>query len=312
MNYKIINVLQQFNKSLHTKFLSLVGAYEKDLNTGPLIRMTGFTSHDAETHCSNIYRILSDVLPEQFYNEYKYGENIFVLCVSVFLHDFAMAIDVDEETRRQHSKIARDFVRNEIYNTEDTVMKAVINREYAEPVLDIIYAHSDIKDINGNIKHSTLQEIITKYDEKGLVRGQNEDLNVPFLASVLRLADELDLDYSRIAGSGYERKHNTEESKKHFERCEYFQRVRVNSNNVNQLVMETDANVLEKYDENKMQTVAAQVLSMYQKVCDEFEQMRQRVLFNTKYASNGIWNISSIMLIEEEKYRELIKKKENL
>ncbi len=311
VNYKIISRLKEQDGKLYNKFIALVDGYEDELNNGALIRLTGFTPHNADIHCKNIYRILSDILPEQFYRKYSFGDNIFVLCVGAFLHDLAMAHSVSIETRCKHSEIAKKMVHDEIYTDRKTVMKSNIKREYADAVMDIIYSHSDIKDEYGNIKNRTLEETIEKYDTNGLSKGEHEELNVPFLAAVLRLADELDLDYSRIEDTGYERKDNTEESKMHYERCEYFKRVRINSNNTGQLILEEDTNATIYFDEEKKQTVAVQILSVYQKVCDEFDRMKNRVLFNTKYASDGIWNIRSIELKDKEKYTELIKKKEN-
>lgn len=311
INYRIISKLREQNEGLYNKFMSLVDGYEDELNSGALIRLTGFTPHNADIHCRNIYRILSDILPEQFYKKYCFGENIFVLCVGVFFHDLAMAQSVSIETRCRHSEIAKELVRKEIYSKEKTVMKANIKREYADAIMDIIYSHSDIKDKIGNIKEYTLETTIKKYDEKGLSNGEYEELNVPFLAAVLRLADELDLDYSRIEGTGYERKDNTGESRIHYERCEYFKRVRVNSNNPSQLILEEDINATINFDEEKKQTVAVQILSVYQKVYSEFDKMKASVLFNTEYAPDGIWNIRSIELMDKGKYTELIKKKEN-
>lgn len=311
VNYKIINKLKIQNENLYNKFMSLVDAYEEELNTGALIRLTGFTPHNANIHCKNLYRILSDILPEQFYNKYPLGDNVFVLCVSVFFHDLSMAQSVSIETRCRHSEIASELVRKEIYSNNKTVMSSYIKREYGEAIMDIIYSHSDIKDKFGNIIKHTLVDKIEEYDKNGFSRGEYEELNVPFLAAVLRLADELDLDYSRIEGTGYERKDITEESKIYYERCEYLKKAKVNSFNPSELILEEDTNVTRDFDEEKMKTVAVQILSVYQKVCSEFDGMKNSVLFNTKYAPDGIWNIHSIKLIDEAKYRELIKKKEN-
>lgn len=309
-NFKVLEKLQSMNAKYYKNFEALLGYYGPILNTGALVREVGYTPHDAEIHCANIYRILSDILPDKFYQKYEYGENLFLLVIGVLLHDYAMALDVTDQTRGEHSEIGKKEVIQQIYSSEHTVMKANISRDYAEYLGDIIYAHSDIKNENNEIIRYTLQEIVEKYNKKGISKGKHEPINVPYLAAVLRLADELDLDYNRISMVGYEQKYNTIESKSHFEKCELFKKVEVNPKNSSELLLEVDAHVFESFDESKKQTAAAQIIKTYEKVSSEFRQMKSSILFNILYASE-IWFIESISLRDEEVYREYVEKKKN-
>lgn len=310
-DFKILNELQRKNKEYYRKFESLLKVYEPFLNSGAPIRDIGFTPHDVENHCANIYRILSDILPKSFYQKYSYGENLYLLIIGVLLHDYAMATKLDEESRRRHSEIGKELVLEQIYSNETTVMQANIPRDFAEALGDIIYAHSDIKDENNEIEKHTLKEVVKKYNEIGLSKGKNEQLNVPYLAAVLRLADELDLDYNRVNKTGYEKKYNTEESKLHFQRCKYFKKVQVDPKNEKILLLEVDSHVFNGLDDAEKQTASAQIINTYEKVCYEFEQMKDSILFSTLYASDKIWNIESVKLLSEERYRVYLEKKKN-
>lgn len=309
-DFKILQQLKIKNIKLYNKFESLLQAYEPFINSGALVKEVGYTPHDVDNHCTNIYRILSDILPNEFYQKSSNGENLFILIVGTLLHDYAMAISVDNESRREHSKKARELVLAEIYSSDMTVMRANIPRDFAEALGDIIYAHSDIKNQKNEVIVNTFNEIVEKYNEEGLSKGNNEFLNVPYLAAVLRLADELDMDYNRIILVGYEKKYNTEDSKSYFDKCMLFKKVKVNPKNERELLLEVDEHVFESLDESKKPTAAAQIVQAYEKVRDEFQRMKISVLFNTNYASD-MWFIERISLKSENLYREYVEKKKN-
>lgn len=306
--FKILENLKKADAEYYEKFNAILRYYKPIIDSGALIREVGYTPHDVENHCDNIYRILSDILPESFYQKYPYGENLFLLCVGILLHDLEMAYDVSDEVRRKHSKLAKERINKECYSNENTILKASISRDFVDALEDIVYAHSDIKDENNVIEVFTLQKVLEKYNKDGLSKGINEEINVPYLAAVLRLADELDLDYNRICRIGYEQKYNIETSKQHFEKCKYFKKVQINSRNLRELVLRVDNNVFDSLDESEKQTAAAQIIRTYDKVVNEFLKMKDSILFNTMYASE-LWNIECIKLNEEEKFREYLKKK---
>lgn len=314
MDYKKIKILQklkELNEDCYNNFISISTAYDKQINCGTLISSIGYTPHDVDTHCKNIYRILDDILPKSFYEIYKDGEDLFVLAVAVLLHDIAMSRDSGKTARQKHSKIAKDIILEEVYSINDTVLKAFVSRDLSTAIADVVYAHSDIKNDDDIVEQETLREIIEKYDEKGLDKGDYEILNVPFLAALLRLADELDLDYNRISSTGYIKKINVDSSKEHYINCEYFKKMKIDKRNPRELILEVDKEVYDKLTPDGKILASAKIIKTYDKVNKEFLKMKDSIFFNTNYGLEG-WSIDKINLIDELSYRQAYKKKENL
>lgn len=307
-----IPIITKLNKKskYYDDFKNLVNMYASSLDVGALVREIGFTPHNFSNHCRDIYKILSDILPDKFYKVYNKGSNLFLLLTAVLMHDYYMSQDASEEARRKHSELGKKFVEKEIFGKENTPLKMYCSKEFGEALADVIYAHSDIKDEHGGIDTYTFEKILEKYsDKRKKVKVDGEELNVPFVAGLLRFADELDISYERIEGTGYEGKINTEESKMHYEICKYFRPVQ------NRKDEEISIEIFEKEFENvpddDKPAIAGQIINRFIKIKKEFDYLRKEVFFNNLYTKSEIWTIEKISLMNEEVYKEWIKKKVN-
>lgn len=308
---KEIPIITKLKKSeYYDDFKSLVNAYAPSLDFGAVMREIGFTPHNFSNHCRDIYKILSDILPEKFYKVYNKGSNLFLLLTAVLMHDYYMSQDSSEEARRQHSKLGKEFVEEAIFGKENTPLKMYCSKEFGEALADVIYAHSDIKDEHGEIDTYTFKDILEKYSNKRKkLKVGEEELNVPFVAALLRLADELDISYERVEGTDYEGKINTEESKMHYEICKYFRPIQ------NHRGEEISIEIFDREFENVLDedkpAIAGQIVNRFIKIEKEFDYLRKEVFINNLYTKDGIWTIEKVSLMSEEVYREWIKKKVN-
>ena len=302
------------------KFENLVDYAAPILNSGPELKEIGFTPHDFSHHIRDIYLLLSKMIPEQFYINKNYGENLFVLLTAALFHDIGMTKEWSEEVRQRHSQIGRDiFLKPFKDNDVSSVIKLNVDGKYSNYIGDIIYAHSDIK-IPGTKKVETFCEICNKYENiEHITQGESEIIDVPFLAALLRLADEMDISYERIENIDYLNIKNLPASMQHFRLCELVKEVQVGKN-FDTLVIIVDEDKCnfnlpdeENKDENllnKLATDAANILERYDKIKQEFKILNERVLRNTSHASADIWKIRRIELENEQKLITAVKKKE--
>ncbi len=297
-------------KKYYEKFKVLVNDYADSLDSGALIREIGFTPHDFSHHCRDIYEILGYILPDSFFDVYANGVNLFVLLVGVLFHDISMSQNASEEARRRHSELGKEFVIREILQ-EGSSLNRNCERAFAKAIGEVIYAHSDIKGVYGETVKYTFKEIVEAYaDRSNFTTVDNEELNVPFLAAVLRLSDELDISYKRVQGISYKDKVNIEESKSHYEICDYFNQVQLHPNKPHELSVEVLDYVFDNLSKEDKPTIAGQIIDKYLKIKKEFDTLYKEVLSSNKFAAQGIWDIEHIQLKDEEKYRDFVKKKE--
>lgn len=309
---KVIKKLEE-HEEYYERFKILVNDYGNNLDTGAIVRDIGFTPHDFSHHCKDIYEILGYILPNEFYTAYPEGSNLFLLLTAVLLHDISMAQDSSESARRNHSELSKQYIEKEIFEKDNTALNKYCGKDFAEALGEIVLAHSDIKGENGEINKFTFREVVAKYaDRSNYVTVKNEELNVPFLAAVLRLADELDISYHRIESTDYKNKVNTEDSKKHYQICEYFRQVQINEDKPHELLLKVVEQQFEALPDTDKPAIAGQIVDRFLKIKGEFNYLYKEVLSSNKFAANGIWNIDAIKLKDEKKYREHVKKKEFL
>ena len=303
-------------------FINLVEYAAPILEKGPSLSSIGFTPHDFSHHVKDIYSLLDKMLPKTFYEKYNTGENLFVLLTGVLFHDIGMTKEWSDEVRVRHSEIGKhEFLEPFKENKIDSVIKQNIDAMYSEYIADIIYAHSDIKLDDGS-RTETFREIYNKYE--GLeysTKGNQEEINVPFLAAVVRLADELDITYGRIENINYLKSNNLPSSLQHFRLCELFKDVQL-SKHEDALIIVVDESKcnLQLIDQEiedsannsilKLATEAANILERYEKIRGEFKMLNDLVLRNTSYSSDEIWQIRRIELAKIDKLIEAAKKKE--
>lgn len=317
-----IGIIQKLKGTkFNNNFINLVNYVGEILDNGPVLREIGFTPHDFSHHVKDIYLLLDKMIPEGFYAKYNAGENLFVLLTGALFHDYGMIKQWNDEIRLQHSRIGRDLFREALANP-DGVIKQFIELKYSVYIEDIIYAHSDIKAQDGT-RVETFREICEKYENQDYRhKGEREEINVPFLAALVRLADELDITYERIENINYNQINNLPSSLQHFMLCEMFREVQISRSgeNLTIVVDETKCNLqlLKKKEADisedeilKLATQAANILERYEKIRDEFRTLNELVLRNTSYSSEEIWKIRKINL---DKYDDLVeaaqKKKE--
>ena len=307
------------------KFTNLVDYAAPILDGGPQLKALGFTPHDFSHHVKDIYILLDKMLPEAFYKKYGTGENLFVLLTGALFHDIGMTKEWSDDVRARHSEIGRDmFCKPFDDNNVSHVIKQNVDAKYSNYIGDIIYAHSDIKKSDGTIVE-TFREVYDRYEQKQYVtKAINEEINVPFLAALLRLADELDITYERIENINYTKMNNLPSSLQHFRLCELFKDIQcgknqdklvilLDENKCNlQLLNYKESNIDNKDEHNnvlKLATDAANILERYEKIQKEFKMLNELVLRNTSYASDDTWKIRRIELDNEEKLIAAVKKK---
>lgn len=310
--------------SFKSKFINLVNYAGPILDRGPLLSGIGFTPHDFSHHVKDIYSLLDKMLPKAFYEKYNTGENIFVLLTGALFHDIGMTKEWSEEVRKQHSKIGRkEFLEPFENNKVDSIIKQNIDARYSKYIGDIIYAHSDIKLENGK-KIETFREIYNKYENMTYItRGEHEEINVPFLAALVRLADELDITYERIENIDYLKSNNLPSSIQHFRLCELFKDIQLGKHDDTLVIIVDDSKcnlqLLEEDEDDdtgqqdailKLATEAANILEKYEKILEEFKMLNELVLRNTSYSSDEIWRIRKIVLAQADELIMAAKKKE--
>ncbi|MDE5778205.1 MAG: HD domain-containing protein [Lachnospiraceae bacterium] len=324
-NLKIIKKLKKSEngKEFYSKFEALVNTYAEILDSGAELREIGFTPHDFSHHCRDMYEILGIILPDGFYKKYRCGQSLFLLLVAVLFHDIGMIEKMDDEVRRRHSELGKEYILREINSKRDTVLKSNIVHEMIEPLGNIIMAHSDIKSESGEVERHTFDELLKKLGDNWKITVQNEEINIPFIAAVLRLTDELDISYERIENTGYQKKDNIESSKIHFMLCEYFKKIQRSNERPNVLkinIYDDKFNRLQSDSEKnnvnvssaqygKAASIAAQIIDRVEKIKKEFEELNRMVLSKIQYSSTEIWDIKEIELQNENRIREIIKSK---
>jgi hypothetical protein len=304
------------------KFENLVNEVAPLLDHGPVLSQIGFTPHDFSHHIKDIYSLLNKMLPKSFFKIYPDGENLFILLTATLFHDIGMTMEWSENVRARHSEIGRDYFLNES-RTDGSFVKHNVDAMYSGYIGDIIYAHSDIKSADGKVIE-TFREIFNKYEQsEHLEQGKTEVINVPFLAAVVRLADELDITYDRIEKTNYKYMNNLLSSIHHYRMCELFKEVQpgrrddtlvivIDKDKCNLQLLEQDITTNEQQEAVlKLATDAANILERYEKIQGEFRMLKDLVLGNTSYSTPEIWKIKKIELEDYDKLIEAVKKKEN-
>ena len=236
--------------------------------------------------------------------------NLFLLLTAVLLHDYSMSQDMDSAARREHSKKSMEYIKDEMFRKQDSLLVQNCDKGLGDMLGDIIYAHSDIKSETGGIEKFTFLEIVKKYeDRKNNKHMGKEEINVPFLSAILRLADELDISYKRIENTRYKEKKNIEESMLHYRICEFFDEIQIH-NHSRSLSIEVIDGVFDAIEEESKPAIAGQIIEKYLKVKREFDVLYREVLSKNRYIEGGIWEIEKIELKDESKFREYVKKNE--
>jgi orotate phosphoribosyltransferase len=309
------------NPVFKDKFRNLVNFTANKLEEGPALKEIGFTPHDFKHHIYDIYVFLGRMLPEEFYANDTGDENLFILLTGALFHDLGMTKEWSEENRRKHSLVGKEmFLEYFKPDQKETIVKRNIETKYSDYIGDIIYAHSDIKNPDGTIIE-TFREVCAKYEEMKKnyeIEGTYGKINVPFLAALVRLADEFDITSERIENIDYNKIKNLPSSLSHFRLCEFFDSVLKGPDKITIKVNKGNCklNILESEDASEeevleMATNAAGILDRFKKIREEFRMLDSLVLGNTSHCSNDIWRFHRVE-IDFEKELEMAAKKKRI
>lgn len=214
-----------------------VGTFAVERLKTVIKNMPEFTLHD-DTHIFNMLTIIGKLIPQENMRKLS-TPDLFMLIVSVFLHDIGMAPDekhilawknqlpeteYDEELKEEREKFARfrltythQLADIERLEAEQEFSKAQLLEDYivteyirtthpirAREVIakywsgEIVYQDTDLTEDLATIcfSHNESYTYLLQM-ETFRVCGQDEYLCIPFVATVLRLADIIDFDPKR-------------------------------------------------------------------------------------------------------------------
>lgn len=202
-DYKKIECIKKLEKHYRDSFFKIVEDYASKLEEKININGNVYTLHDFNHHCINIYKIISDII---LYSPEALGSNglsqmeLYILNLAVLFHDMGMQVFVDSK-RDSHSRRSLEYIE-EIYNTPGSAFRANCNLNENEitALKLIVMAHSDIKGENVPDSQNGLNN--PSLDDE--MPSQTGSIRARFLASVLRLADELDITVARLGNGDLE------------------------------------------------------------------------------------------------------------
>ena len=213
-NYSIISGMGEQYLEM---WKSLCMQYADILNQGPAQKSTAFTLHDFCNHCAGIYKLLQK-MPLISLTQ----EELFILNVSVLLHDYSMS--QENFNRKKHSDESAKLVQN-MYGKDGIWDEVSLNHQEIIPL--VLLAHSDTKDDDGKVLNMENAELTDSMQGNHI-----NPVRAKYLAGVLRLADSLDITRERL-GRRYSNQlpkldcedENQKESLRHWKRLRYFKNV---------------------------------------------------------------------------------------
>lgn len=215
-DYRDFDCIKQLGE-YEESFLKVLNAYADDLNDKIVIDGSVYTMHDFNNHCTDIYKIISEVLlePSRAYDENGLTKKeIYILDLAVLFHDISMSRDIMTE-RKNHSQKSADYVQELYDNTESVLYKeSGLNTNEIRALKAIIKAHSDVKDgsvlpENWGLKDPVLSD---------KMRARSGSIRAKLLAGILRMADELDVTNDRLGNTNIEK--NLKKAKQKFSEIE--------------------------------------------------------------------------------------------
>jgi len=141
-----------------------------------------FTDH-GKKHCMRVMERLDQLIPESVLIKMN-GLELYILLCGTWLHDIGMLVREQkgekfspEQIREIHHELSRNLV------LEKYREYGILHKNEAEYIAKVCYCHRVV---------SIAQEFVNRRDVVG-----SEEVYPRFLAGLLRLADELDMDYRR-------------------------------------------------------------------------------------------------------------------
>ena len=271
-----------------------------------------YTGHGYE-HCKSIYQILGLIIPdgtlssEPIKRSYINAEELFVLDVSVLLHDIIMSIN--PANRRIHSLDAKNYIIEQVYKFQESILSSYLTRAQATAVSYVIYAHSDIKDENEKTIVKTFDEVCGYKDE---ISGELEkDINYKALSGLLRIADELDTNSNRTKWAARFKEQIPEESTVHWLKNSLFSLPRFNKSNPTELWLNVDKNAF-IHEEGTQEQKIELILKVENKIQGELDNVNTILQFDSNFSLFNFKIRTVKAFCYDDKILEQIeKKKEN-
>lgn len=202
--YKRIECIEKMENQYKDAFFEIVSNYAPELPSTLCLDGSVYTLHDFNNHCINIYKIISEII---LYSPKAYGEDgisskeLYILNLAVLFHDIGMSANLDAG-RENHSRKSSEYIEEE-YCQKGSILrkKSGLNANEIRALRLIVMAHSDLKDpkigpADNGLNNPQLTNDIPA-QAYGVIRAQ-------FLASILRLADELDVTVERLGNNDTE------------------------------------------------------------------------------------------------------------
>lgn len=168
----------------------------------------GYLTDHGPQHCQTVETNLSLLLPEAKKHE-LYPEEIFLLLCSAHFHDVGLLVEKNEdeswkEIRREHADRTYDYLH-------DYYEEWGLNKFEAYALKNICLGHS------GD----------TLYDLPEVMTIHHDQVRIRFLAALLRIADELDLDFTRVSRYIRQMRQIPEGSLRHWDKHEQVAGIRI-------------------------------------------------------------------------------------
>lgn len=158
-----------------------------------------YTFHDKEKHCETLELYCFQLLPERLKQKMS-NDEFFILLNGIYYHDIGMSSYILDNlgnlsvNRNCHNIIARDKIYDFTTNQYNTGIIHVPNKTYAKSIALLCYAHRDHFVENGE---GGKRKVLTLDEINPAIEKYQKDCHTQILACVLRLADELDISFSR-------------------------------------------------------------------------------------------------------------------
>lgn len=228
---KLRNCLGRLDERLLDKFEGMFHTFKTLLNSAT---PQYYTPHNIE-HSHQVEEVINRLVPERLVEDMS-AQEIYLLLMAIYLHDVGMSDqgreprapgqtleEYNDEARRKHSLFSSKYI-------QDNHRDLGLTEGQADVVSQISLAHSDIKGRSGQPNCLTFRELI---EDAGSEETFIEDdrVRVHFLAALLRLGDELDVDQKRTGGAVYEQVRNfPPESKLEWMKHSLIQGIDIDSN----------------------------------------------------------------------------------
>ena len=164
-----------------------------------------YTNH-GKTHIDSVESYVGDLIGKERLDKHISPQEFFILLLGVFCHDLGMTrfSIIEKDTyrieRAKHNVYSYQFVMDGV-NQKNI---CVPDDSYYKPIALLCLGHRDFVDENGNEIHTLSDKC--KIDGKDVmikdvIRIDDANVHMRYLAAILRLADELDLSPKRAPES---------------------------------------------------------------------------------------------------------------